>query len=212
MAYSARVLAVMAAVRRDFNSATDGFLDTDSILCDWMNECKRDLAHRGYFNKSDTCDAPTSGEVDLATEFSDFVALRAVHWVETDDALMPLDSWIDYEIKQDGDAEGTPYYYYHQSGTLYISPHPEAAETDGLRIRYAYEPADMDDAGVDIPKSPKAYDRMYTYYCLWKAYFKDRTSIGATELGAYYEQEYQKAREQLLNQGRNPVMILRPYR
>jgi hypothetical protein len=207
-----KVLIATNDVNQEFVTATECLL--------WINECQRDIARNGYWEKVDTVDAVASQEdYNLSTLLTDFIALKALRWNASDTygQIKPISSRGRYEeIKEDYTNLGSttrPRYYYLHNSTVSIYPLPTANTTDGIKVIYNYMPTALGCSSNYTPETPEVFDEIYVNWCLRQCMQKDYTRGFAADS---YRRAYAQYRELLANllwQHRNTSSrAMKPYR
>lgn len=217
MACQGRLQKIFDRVRELFNegSATgsgSGFLQDEALML-WCNECTSELALDGVWTKTAAIEvtAGTSG-YDLSALLSDLVQ---VHEVRHTAGGYRLDCCTNRTELADISAtyeSGTPRAYYVHGDALELAPVLSVTEADGLTVFYSYYPGDLDCTTNYTPRIPEAFDDVYTYYCLWAAYQKDRTNPTSGRNTPYYWDLFRRKKSQLLGSRLSPKGGVRPYR
>lgn len=207
-----KVLIATNDVNQEFITSTECLL--------WINECQRDIARNGYWEKTSTIDAVASQEdYNLTTLLTDFIALKALRWAGTDTygTIKPIASRGRYEnIKDDYTNIGSttrPRYYYVHNGQLSIYPTPTANLTSGLKVVYNYMPSALGCTSGYTPETPEVFDEIYVNWCLRQAMQKDYTRGFAADSHRRAYAQYRELLSNLLWQHRNTSSRgMKPYR
>lgn len=217
MACQGRLQKIFDRVRELFNegSATgsgSGFLQ-DAALMLWCNECTSELALDGTWTKADTIDVTAGTSLyELADLLPDLVQVHELRHTATG---YPLDCCTNRTELADMRADyesGIPKAYYVHGHALELAPIPSTTEPSGLTLFYSYYPGDLDCTTNYTPRIPDAFDDVYTYYCLWAAYQKDRTNPRSVQNTPFYWELFQRKKSQLHGSRLSPKQGVRPYR
>jgi len=219
-ACTGRVGSIITRVLYLFNDEDQRFLN-DTLLVAWCNECQRQIAIRGFFEK-DTNISIVGGQesYDLASLVADLEDVIAVIYNGSDasskgddELLTPITSWQAYRnILAASSTQTRPYGYYLQGATMYLAPVPTQSLSNGITIHHSYIPSDLGCTSNTTPATPSAHDIVYVYFCLMNAYARDRHSPLAQQQVAYYQQMFQRELAVLLATRYQPGDRLRSNR
>jgi hypothetical protein len=211
---SGRVGQIIEDVRILFNDETSGFLTSDTAIIRWINQGIADIAKAGYWETRGTLNlVADQASYDLASEWGDFVDVKQVIWTETGEPLQLCAGRGKFDELHAAIETGTrPYFYYMAGSTLYVTPTPTEAVTDGLTIERYYVPTDLDCSTNYTPDFPAVYDSVLVYWCLIQAFDRDRTATNRRELIQEYYQRYQQEKAKLLGRKSGPIIRLGCYR
>jgi len=207
-----KVLIATNDVNQEFITSTECLL--------WINECQRDIARNGYWEKTDTIDSVAGQEdYDLTTALTDFIALKALRWNMTDayGQIKPIASRGKYEqIRDDYTNIGSvtrPRYYYLHNGQVSIYPVPTTSTTDAIKVIYNYQPEALSCLSNYTPETPAVFDEIYVNWCVRQAMQKDYTRGFAQDSYRRAYAQYRELLSNLLWQHRNTTSRgMTPYR
>jgi len=207
-----KVLIATNDVNQEFVTSTECLI--------WINECQRDIARNGYWEKTDTIDSVADQEdYDLTTALTDFIALKALRWNMTDafGQIKPIASRGRYEqIRDDYTNIGSvtrPRYYYLHNGQVSIYPVPTTSSTDAIKVIYNYQPEALSCLSNYTPETPAVFDEIYVNWCVRQAMQKDYTRGFAQDSYRRAYAQYRELLSNLLWQHRNTTSRgMTPYR
>ncbi len=217
MACQGRLQKIFDRVRELFNEGSEtgsgsGFLQDGALLL-WCNECTAELALDGTWTKTATISVTAGTSMyELSVLLPDIVQIHEVRHTLHGHKLDCCTNRTELADLQTNCKSGLPNSYHVQGNTLELAPAPSAAEADGLTVFYSSYPGDLDCTTNYTPRIPEAFDDVYTYYCLWAAYQKDRTNPRSAENTSHYWELFRRKKSQLHGSSLSPKQGVRPYR
>ena len=208
-----RVGKLVDRVLRQSKESRGTFFTTANIVA-MINECLTDLAMEGAWPKSVDVDVVAGqAEYDPMALASDFSALSALVWVETERGLDSVTASDLQRLKRKPRVYGfSPYQWcptvYHQGGDkVEIWPVPQTALTGGLRLDYYSNPDELGCTENFTPPLPVVYDDVFHYYCMREYWDMDSGSKSGMLAYQKFSQLYERSKADVISRDYGEISV-----
>jgi hypothetical protein len=188
---------VADAVKRQFGDP-DGRQINDFDILGWINLAQQDIVSQNPLLKETGQTNVIKGQDLYTYPTQNIQYIEALHYdgVPLEPySFQEAQSYILSNLPESGSPEGIPTIWYERAGQVYIFPKPNKNITNGLRMYYVEQPADLT-VLTNTLSVPNRYFQRVVDLVLARAYQLDEN----WEAAAYKQQEYVNAMTLLENQ------------
>jgi hypothetical protein len=181
------------------NDETNEMWSAGSLLT-WLNEGQRIIALKSECLQ-------TTESIDLATDTleytitSDYVAVKAVHYIDTDSAIKALLPGSPVSVGM-VDNPSEPVYWYDWGGKLGVYP-TITRTTETVTVYLITRPAVL--VSTDNITIPTVYESALTFYMMARAWMRDRTYSKYARMTALFDAEMERIRNDLNRYPAQPI-------
>ena len=182
------------------NDSNNDFWGAGELLT-WINAAQVSIATQAQCLEATESIALASSTLEY-TITSDYVTVKAVHYVDADGGIKALLPGSPVSV---GNVENPsePVFFYDWGGKLGIYPMLSARTTETITVYYITLPATI--ASTDNITVPKIYESALIFYTMARAWMKDRTYSKYARMTLMYDAEMEKIRKDLNEYPSKPI-------